>query len=172
MADDVRAVNNFSPLDPDARRSRLTPRSLNRTPLPQADYLAFRRLVHAAVLGAGVVVGVGDFGDVDVALGIGGYAVGRGELVYSHAGLGVAQPLNQLAVGGEDGDACAEVGDASLDRGLDHVSDVDLVVAIFALSDGHRVVDVPLVDVFAVEGEDLDAEVFAVGDDDLVVSEH
>ena len=143
-----------------------------RPPLPQADDLTFRRFVHAAVLRAGVVVRVRNLGYVDVALRVGRDTVRSGELVDAHARLWVAQSLDQLAVSGQDRHASAEVGNAALHCWLDHVADVDLVIVAFALGYRHRVVNVPLIDVLAVECKDLDAEVFAVGDDDFVFPEH
>ena len=96
----------------------------------------------------------------------------RSELVDAHAGLRVAQSLDQLAISGQDRHPSTEVGNAALHCRLDHVADVDLVVIAFALGYRHRVVDVPLIDVFAVESEDLDPEVLTVGHDYLVVAEH
>ena len=113
---------------------------------------------------------VAHVGDVDAAGAIDGDAVGPEELVGGFAGQGIADAIQEVAVCIEDGDAVAEVLDAELDLRWTLFGDVD--TAVFAVDpDGDGLVDVPLADVAAVKGEDLDAVVFTVSDDDVVVIE-
>ena len=114
----------------------------------------------------------GDFGDVDVAAGVDGHAVGPQELVGALSEVGIAEAVEHISFPVEDADAVADVCDAALDWCRALLSDEDRGVGAFADDvDGAGFVDRPLADEFAFGGEDLDAIAFTVADDYEVVVE-
>ncbi len=84
--------------------------------------------------------------------------------------MGVAETVENVALPVVDADAVSDVGDASLDGSRALLSDVYDCVGAFACDlDAGCFVYGPLADEFAFGGEDFDAVVFSVADDDEIV---
>ena len=112
---------------------------------------------------------MGHFADVEVAVGVDGYAVGGGEVSRVFAGGGFAEAGLEVALFVVDTDAMAEAGSVDdVDVGR-HFRHVEVAVCVHVEARGAPDAG-PLSLKLAAGGEDLDAMVLAVGDENVFVA--